>query len=383
MNKISILCITAWLIIQFPGSLRAEGIGDILAKVMGQTDSTYVMPDIYNSYVNTYLFDIHQNFDFSLNNGKQRLKVAPSSSPDVGIAIGYSMLELSYSKSLNSLRGKRQSKNSNFAFNIVANRWGLQLYKRKVNGDAKIVGSKGFVQGVAHDASDFSWDGSTLKDGNPINLKGEDFDGFNSREAGLDFYYVFNHKHFSYEAVYKYATRQVRSAGSVIAGLSYSDFKSDLVLTHAPFLDLDEYEQWSTGKLASLTYVPSITQEVNFCYRKLNARVGYGYNWVFAPNWVFNVTLYPELSLKWSKITTYSLDDLQKQQSVYSGDWNLDFMGRSSLQWNDGKWYAGIYGDFTSFHYKKPEVNMSQLYAEVKLCLGMYFNLFKKKKSGR
>lgn len=357
--------------------LSAKGIGELFAKVMGQSDTAYVKPERYNSYVNTFLFDNHQDFDFSLSDGKQRLKVSPSSCPDLGVGAGYSVIALSYSKSINSLTGKRQHNNSNFAFNIVANRWGLQIYKRKVNGDAQIVGSEGFLQGTAHDAGEFSWDGSTMKDGKPVNLKNESFDGFNSRETGVDFYYVLNFKHFSYKAAYGYSTRQIRSAGSVIAGLTYSDFKSDLVLTHAPFLDLDAYEQWASGKQATLTYVPCVTQEVDFRYRKLSAKVGYGYNWAFAHNFVFNVTLYPVLSLKWSKVTTYSLDDFQKQQNVYSGDWSLDFMGRSSVQWNNGKWYAGVYGDFTTFHYKKPEVNMSQLYAELRICAGMYFNLFK------
>lgn len=369
--------IAIWLFFLCPCSSRAQGIQELFNQIMGKSDTAYVKVEKYNSYVNTFFFDNHQNFDFSLNKGKQRLKLSPSNSPDLGIGIGYDPIAFSYSKSINSIKGKQQSKNSNFDINIVGIRWGLQFYKRKVNGDAKIVGSKGFVQGVAHDAEDFSWDGSTLEDGKPINLKNESFDGFYSREIGVNFYYVLNFKHFSYKAAYGYSTRQMRSAGSVITGLSYSDFKSELVLTHAPFLDLDEYEQWTADKQANFTYIPCTTQEVNFCYRKLSANVGYSYNWVFARNFVFNATLCPILSLKWSKATTYSLDTFQKQQSVYSGDWSLDFLGRSSVQWNNGKWYAGVYGDFTTFHYKKPEVNISQLYAEWRICLGMYFNLFK------
>lgn len=371
-----ILYMVSWLFLLCPCSSWAQGIGELFKQIMGPSDTTYVKPEKYNSYVHTYSFDTHQNYDFSLSEGKQRLKISPSSSPSLGIGVGYSVIELGYSKSMNSIRGKQQSKNSNFSFNIIGNRWGLQLYKRNVKGDAKIVGSEGFVQGVANDAEDFSWDGSTLKDGKPISLKNESFDGFNSRETGANFYYIFNFKHCSYKAAYKYSTRQVRSAGSVITGLSYSDFKSDLVLTHAPFLDLDEYGHWIDGKQASFTYVPCITQEVNFCYRKLSANIGYSYNWVFAYNFVFNATLCPALSLKWSKVTTYSLDNLQKQQSVHHGDLNFDLIGRSSVQWNNGKWYAGAYGDFTTFHYKKPEVNMSQLFAEWRICMGMYFNLF-------
>lgn len=380
MQKFQIKILLLGVFISLPTLSQAKGIGELFGKVMGISDSTYVLSEKTNSYANTFLFDNHQTFDFALSEGKQHLKVSPTSCPNLGVGVGYSIIALSYSKSINSILGKRQHNNSDFSFNIVANRWGLQIYKRKVNGDAKIVGSKGFLQGTARDASDFSWDGSAMTNGKPVDLKGETFDGFNSRETGVDFYYVFNFNHFSYKAAYGYSTRQMRSAGSVIAGLTYSDFRGDLVLTHAPFVDLDAYDRWAKGEIEFFTYVPCVSQEVDFRYRKLSVKVGYGYNWAFAHNWVFNATFYPVLSVKWSKVTTYSLDDLEKQQQIYHGDWSLDFMGRSSVQWNNGKMYAGVYGDFTTFKYKKPEVNISQLYSEVRVCFGVYFNLFRWKK---
>lgn len=364
----------------YSGPLSAKGIGELLAKVMGVSDSTYVTTEKYNSYANVYMFDCTQAFDFSLSGGKQRLKLKPMNCPDIGVGVGRGLMALSYSKSINSIFGGETNHNSNFTFNILANRFGLQFYQRKVNGDAEITGSEGFQRYVDKDGSNFMWDGVGAKDGVPADLKGESFDGFHSRETGLDFYYVFNYKHFSYRAAYGYSTRQVRSAGSVVAGVAFSDFKSSLVLTHEPFMNLESFDKWRNDEQETFSYIPCVTQEVDFLYRKLSAKLGYGYNWAVAKAFVFNVTLFPMLSLKWSKITTYSLTDLKKQQDVYSGDWSLDFMGRSSLQWNNGKLYAGIYGDFTTFRYKKPAVNMSQVYAEMRICMGVYFDTFKKRK---
>ena len=380
MKKIGFRVLTVVVLFALPASSPAKGIGELFAKVMGVSDSAYVLPERFNSYANTYMFDSHQSFDFALSGGRQRLKLSPTNCPKFGVGAGYSIFAGSYSKSLNAIRGKRQSNNSDFSFDIVANRWGLQIYNRKVNGDARIVGSEGFERGTVGQDEEVSWDGSNLQNAQAVDLKGEDYDGFTSRETGVDFYYVFNFKHFSYKAAYGYSTRQVRSAGSWIGGLSYVDFRGDLVLTHEPFFDYDNYDKWFWGETENLTYVPCVTQEVDFRYRKLSAKLGYGYNWAFAHNFVFNATFYPVLSLKWSKITTYTLDDLNKQQNVYNGDWSLDFMGRGSVQWNNGQMYAGVYGDFTTFRYKKDEVNMSQLYAEMRICVGVYFNLFKWKK---
>lgn len=380
MKKIGFRVFAAVVLFALPTSLPAKGIGELFAKIMGVSDSAYVLPERFNSYANTYMFDSHQSFDFSLSGGKQRLKLSPTNCPKIGVGGGYSIFAGSYSKSLNAIRGKRQHNNSDFSFDIVANRWGLQIYNRKVNGDARIIGSEGFERGTVGKDEEVSWDGSQLQNAQAVDLKGEDYDGFTSRETGVDFYYVFNFKHFSYKAAYGYSTRQVRSAGSLIGGLSYVDFRGDLVLTHEPFIDYDNYDKWFMGETEKLTYVPCVTQEVDFRYRKLSAKLGYGYNWAFAHNFVFNATFYPVLSLKWSKVTTYTLDDLNKHQNVYNGDWSLDFMGRGSVQWNNGQMYAGVYGDFTTFRYKKDEVNMSQLYAEMRICMGVYFNLFKWKK---
>lgn len=383
-NKAYLYILTvAIMLFAMPASMSAQGIGELFAKVMGVSDSAYVLPERFNSYANTYMFDSNQSFDFALSGGKQRLKLMPTNCPRVGIGAGYSIFAGSFSKSLNEIKGKKQHNNTNFSFDIIANRWGLQIYNRKVNGEARIVGSQGFVRGTIGQGEDLSWDGSTLNDAQPVDLKNEDYDGFTSRETGVDFYYVFNFKKFSYKAAYGYSTRQLQSAGSVIGGISYVDFRSDLVLTHDPFIDDESYDKWFSGETEEITYVPCVTQEVDFRYRKLSAKLGYGYNWAFAHNFVLNATLYPVLSLKWSKVTTYSLDNLDKSQNVYNGDWSLNFTGRGSVQWNNGQMYAGVYGDFTTFSYNKPEVKISQLYAEMRVCMGVYFNLFtwKKKKN--
>lgn len=380
MRKSITVQIITGALLAAPAAAHAGDIGETLGKVLGVSDSTYVREEIYNSYFNTYLFSRDQEFDFALSGGKQRLKLTPDYSPQMGVNIGWGMLAYGYSRGVNTLSGGKEKANSSFTFDILGNRLGIQFYTHRVKGDAHISSASGFNQYRTTDAAHFRWDGTDMTGGIPADLKGQHFDGFNSRETGIDFYYVFNFKHFSYKAAYGNSTRQLHSAGSIVTGLTYADFKSDLVMTHDPFMNLDAFDAWWSGSAATFDYVPCVTQEVDFRYRKVSAKLGYSYNWAFLPNCVFNVTLYPVLSLKWSKVTTYSLSALQKEQHVYSGDWSLDFKGQASVQWNNGKMYAGLVAMANTFSYDKPEVKMSQLYTEGQLCVGVYFDMFKKKR---
>ena len=48
-----------------------------------------------------------------------------------------------------------------------------------------------------------------------------DFTGFQSNIKGLNAYWIFNHKHFSYPAAYSQSTNQRKSCGSLMAGFAY------------------------------------------------------------------------------------------------------------------------------------------------------------------
>lgn len=102
------------------------------------------------------------------------------------------------------------------------------------------------------------------------------FKGINTSSWGVDVYYFFNHKHYSQAAALYYSKIQVRSAGSMFAGLAL--FSDDY---HFDFSELTDEN----------TQLPPTWDVSNYQVKHMNyaLRVGYAYNWVFHPGWVLGV----------------------------------------------------------------------------------------------
>ena len=359
----------------------AEEIGVILGRLLGQSDTAYVSNERYNSYANVYMFNTTQTFDFTMVDASQRMSISPYRQPELGVGVGRGFIALSYSKSLDDMFAHGDTRNSQFTFNIIANRFGIQFFDRKVRGVSKITSSSGFNMYKVGGYTGSDTDEPIEITGTPTSLTGRDYEGFSSRETGVDFYYVFNYKHFSYKAAYGYSTRQNRSAGSVVAGLNYANLRSTLDLTADPFIDDVTYKQWQADPSKTFDYVACMTDTINVGYRKLSVKFGYSYNWAFAHDLVLNGTLLPMLNLRWTKIDSrYEDYDLG---SVVEHDYNrslsLDLMGQASLQWNNGKMYAGLSAGFNTFRINRPSLKMSKVYGEARLCVGVYFDTFVKK----
>ena len=116
----------------------------------------------------------------------------------------------------------------------------------------------------------------------------EDFNGLKVKMKGLNLYYIFNNRRFSYPAAFSQSTNQRRSAG-----LSLPDF---------PYLRII----WIliTPKL------PPIIQETmnpgmkvnHIKYTNISLNFGYAYNWVFARNCLACLSLNPAVAYKTSRI---------------------------------------------------------------------------------
>lgn len=62
----------------------------------------------------------------------------------------------------------------------------------------------------------------------------EDFNGLKVKMKGLNLYYIFNNRRFSYPAAFSQSTNQRRSAGSFITGFSVSAHNLDFDYTQLP-----------------------------------------------------------------------------------------------------------------------------------------------------
>ena len=161
---------------------------------------------------------------------------------------------------------------------------------------------------------------------------------------------VMNYKHFSHQAAYSQANRQLRSAGSPIIGLSYAHNR----------LSMD----WS--KFANVVNVINETDYTsNVLYGKqkndeFSLTGGYGYNWVFAKNWLAGAELTGAVGYLLQHTATKSKDNSEEDEQ---GDFlksfenfskkNIAFNGtlRMVVLYNNGPWFFGTQGYMFYYQY--------------------------------
>lgn len=156
-----------------------------------------------------------------------------------------------------------------------------------------------------------------LGDYNDGHLIKIEFPGVRMRSYGLDAYYFFNNKKYAQGAAYNFNKIQKRSAGTFIAGISLCNQDIHLDFSKLPY------------ELAQ--QVPYNQQHYQFFYNNYCLLGGYSYNWVFAKNFVFNISAFapigfnvnlgyteatgnlrhytPSFNIKGMTAVTYNLDD--------------------------------------------------------------------------
>ncbi|MDE6490203.1 MAG: DUF4421 domain-containing protein, partial [Muribaculaceae bacterium] len=159
------------------------------------------------------------------------------------------------------------------------------------------------------------------------------FDDLSQETLHFDVYYFFNNRRYSQAAAYSYSKYQLRSAGSWMAGIG---------LNHQN-ISMD----FSTLSPDVLQYMPELQPAYTFHYTSYDLMGGYGYNWVFRPNWLFNITVLPSIGYKHSYV-----GGAETRKDMFSA--NMKVM--SSLTYNHRALFAGLVGRFDG------HVNMSAGY---------------------
>lgn len=150
------------------------------------------------------------------------------------------------------------------------------------------------------------------------------FNGIDNYTWGIDAYYFFNHKRYSEAATFSYSRVQRRSQGAFYTGFSIYTQKLNFDFsTLPPSLREQLPEHWTDYKYRVNTH--------NYALR-----LGYGYNWVFAPKWVLGVSESPIIGIR----KGYVNSDIEKiSLSLYN-------RLKLSVVWNsaNGRFFAGALG---------------------------------------
>lgn len=270
-----------------------------------------------------------EGYRHRLKDDNIKISMLSNLSSSIGLYASYMAVSIGYSFDLDNLWGNRNSRKK-FDFEFSCARFAAYAYYHKTTGSVDVTRIGDF--GV----------------NNRINIR---FDGLSKLSYGLGAHYYFNNRKFSHGAAYSFSKYQKKSAGSLIVGM---------LITHQQ-IDID-YSRLSPLLIRELDGHPL---QYKFNYNDYAISVGYSYNWVFAKNWLFNVTALPSFGLK------YNLHDSSEKTKFSKFSANLK--ARFSLVHNHNNFFYGIAGYFDAFWYNGPVNAMVNMYGNLGINIGFRF----------
>lgn len=313
-----------------------------VGKEFNAIDTTFISPNRFNL---AFMLEHSSWYEYYRlgskgGDGEQNLSFSPNASFKLGVYFGWRWIFLGYSFDVADIFGghKNKAKKTEMALNLYSSKFGVDLYYRKTGSNFKIRSTSGF---------DLS-----------LPVKNCNFGGFQSKIKGLNAYWIFNHKRFSYPAAYSQSTNQRKSAGSLMAGFSYSQ--------HNISFDYDKLP----GEIRNQLHEALLFKKVKYSDYSIN--IGYGYNWVFAKNWVSNLSLLPAIAYKKSKI-----DDTPSTDNHWIKDINFDLITRAAVVYNTSKYFIGASLVMHTYDYRKKNFSLTNTFGTVRVYAG--FNFWKKK----
>ena len=318
---------------------RTKGFFGTIGFLLNDQDTNYIEP---NHYLFTLMIENsiwHEQYDLSANG--QSLRFAPNLSYKLGPYIGWSFIFLGWAWDVSTIFGSSSDKQrQEFSLNVYSSLIGGDIYFRKNQNSFRLYQLDGFSD--------------------ELNAFDEKVNGFSVDIQGINLYYIFNHRRFSYPAAYSQSTQQKHSAGSFIAGASYSSHKLHLSTEKLP----TEIQEALTG--SSLNFN-------DIYYKDYALQFGYTYNWVFAKNCLANISFSPAVAYKQSHLKSDEEESMPIRRKI-----NLDFIGRAAIVWNTGRLYAGASWVYNNFDYRTKDVTLHSGFGTARLYAGMNFGLKKR-----
>lgn len=328
----------------------------------------YIEPQHYNYTVmlqNTNTYEVYTLY----GEDGQRISFAPDPSWRLGPYLGWRWVFLGYTIDLKHINMKSDhSSKKEFNLSLYSSLLGVDLFWRQTGNDYHIQRM------------------SLGDDVNTDALRKVSFDGFKGSIKGLNLYYIFNHRKFSYPAAYSQSTKQKLSAGSWMVGLGYTQHQLEVDWDKLSNIVDERLNQKSRnqqnqeagtqlnqkGEIQTEAKIDSSLMFSKVRYSDYSATVGYGYNWVFAKNWLFNASLSVGLAYNHSRSDDPELDKFNLKNFNFK-NFNIDGVGRFGVVWNNDKWYAGISSVIHSYNYHKDHFSTNNSFGSLNIYVGVNF----------
>lgn len=291
--------------------------------------------------------DYTQGLDFPEYNEymEWNLRFKPPRGSSIGFWAGYRGTGISYSKSLNKNAGRY------FSVSSTGARYGFNFRLRRFNTDETVFTAKDYVNGKMEEE--------------PIKEDGQIPSPVWIRSVYLNGYYVFNGRRYSQAAAYNQSVIQRRSAGSILAGVTWYQSSFD-------------YSDMNNGFFMLIGHG---TRRIKV--HQANIGLGYGYNLVPFRGFVINAMAMPTLSV-YNRVKVYKYDfnydlflDEEDDPEDY-GNWNSE-----THTWDNGKTHRpiemgeedeGLWLEELEYWDIEPETAYSMLQLNLDLRLGIAYN---------
>ncbi len=312
-------------------------------------DTLYISPNRYNYALMVTHFS---NFEYYSVTSElpqpQKLSFSPNPHNKIGLYFGWRWIFLGWSVDVDDIYRKTNRKNrgTEFDLSLYSSKLGVDIFYRRTGNNYKIHKIRGFYDEI------------------PSNYS-ENFNGLKVDIKGLNLYYIFNNRKFSYPAAFSQSTNQRRNAGTFIAGFSISKHNLDF-----DYLQLPEYIQERMNPGMKVNKIK---------YTNANISFGYAYNWVFARNCLACISLTPAIAYKASDVDAETHEGKQ-----WYSKFNLDFLLRAGVVYNNGKYFVGSSFVGKNYNYHRNNFSLDNGFGTLQIYAGFNFNLrkeYRKKKS--
>lgn len=314
-------------------------------------DTLYISPNRYNYALMATHFS---NFEYYSVTSEfpqpQKLSFSPNPHNKIGLYFGWRWIFLGWSVDIDDIYRKtnRKNKGTEFDLSLYSSKLGVDIFYRRTGNNYKIHKIRGFYD---EKPSDYS----------------EDFSGLKVDIKGLNLYYIFNNRKFSYPAAFSQSTNQRRNAGTFIAGFSISKHNLDF-----DYQQLPAYIQERMNPGMKVNKIK---------YTNANISFGYAYNWVFARNCLACLSLTPAIAYKASDVDA----ETQEGKAWYS-KFNLDFLLRAGVVYNNGKYFVGTSFVGKNYNYHRNNFSLDNGFGTLQVYVGFNFHLrkeYRKKETKR
>ncbi len=325
-------------------SVRPSAFKRAIKKFMNFSDfdTLYISPNRYNYALMGTHFSNFEYYSVSSDLPQpQKLSFSPNPHNKIGLYFGWRWIFLGWSVDVDDIYRKtnRKNKGTEFDLSLYSSKLGVDIFYRRTGNNYKIHKIRGFYDEI------------------PSNYS-ENFNGLKVDIKGLNLYYIFNNRKFSYPAAFSQSTNQRRNAGTFIAGFSISKHNLDF--------DYEELPEYIQEKMNPGMKVNKIK------YTNANISFGYAYNWVFARNCLACISLTPAIAYKASDVDAETHEGKQ-----WYSKFNLDFLIRAGIVYNNGKYFVGSSFVGKNYNYHRNNFSLDNGFGTLQVYAGFNFHLHK------